>query len=394
MGKSKFVIFPILLILLFVYGVVVGHYQIFPYDELRDLRFFLSQTERNIATDHPQIYDDAQNISKRITINSENDIIQKRDELIRYIWMNDGFPSRFPDNVDLNISPNGYQDMKNLERIDSFTTNMDFGKYEDKLFLNKDSEMNSISYLFTPVVSNKKLIIYHQGHAEQDFLEDKSKITEFLNNDFSVLMFSMPGKGMNNESILEFEKFGKLRLNTHNHFNLIDNEYFHPVKFFLEPIIVSLNYIEQNFDYDEYYMIGISGGGWTTTLSSALDHRISKNYSIAGSFPLYLRSDSSNFGDFEQTVPELYNIASYEELYTMASFGTDRHSVQLFIYNDPCCFQAELYEKFPYGNAIQEKLDVLDGGGKFSVLLDNSTNKHEISDYVLSLILDDMLNKG
>ena len=81
-------------------------------------------------------------------------------------------------------------------------------------------------------------------------------------------------------------------------------------------------------------------------------------------------------------------------MYTLASFGTDRHSVQIFIYNDPCCYQAELYEKFPYGDAIQNKLDMLNGEGKFSVFLDNTTNKHEVSDYALSLILDDILNKS
>ena len=393
MGKSKFVIFPILLILLFVYGVVVGHYQIFPFDELSDLKFFLSQTEPVISPDRPQIYDNAQNISKRITINSENDLIKKRDKLIDYIWMGDGFPSQFPDRVDMNISPNGYQDIKNLERIDSFTINMDFGKYEDKIFLSKDMEMNSISYLFTPTISNKKLVIFHQGHAEQDFLEDKTKISEFLDNGFSVLIFSLRVHGMNNEPILEFERFGKLRLNSHNHFNLIDNEYFHPLKFFVEPIIVSLNYVEQNLDYDNYYMVGLSGGGWTTTLTSALDHRISKNYSIAGSFPLYMKSDRLNFGDYEQSKPELYSIATYEELYIMSSFYTDQRSVQIFIYNDPCCFQAELYEKFPYGSAIQDQLDILGGGGKFSVFLDNSTRVHEISDHALSLVLDDMLNR-
>ena len=393
MGKSRLVIFPTLFILLFVYGVVVGHYQIFPFDELSDLKFFLSQTEPVISPDRPQIYDNAQNISKRITINSENDLIKKRDKLIDYIWMGDGFPSQFPDNVDMNISPNGYQDIKNLERIDSFTINMDFGKYEDKIFLSKDMEMNSISYLFTPTISNKKLVIFHQGHAEQDFLEDKTKISEFLDNGFSVLIFSLPVHGMNNEPILEFERFGKLRLNSHNHFNLIDNEYFHPLKFFVEPIIVSLNYIEQNLDYDNYYMVGLSGGGWTTTLTSALDHRISKNYSIAGSFPLYMKSDRLNFGDYEQSKPELYSIATYEELYIMSSFYTDQRSVQIFIYNDPCCFQAELYEKFPYGNAIQKQLDILGGGGKFSVFLDNSTRVHEISDHALSLVLDDMLNR-
>ena len=107
-----------------------------------------------------------------------------------------------------------------------------------------------------------------------------------------------------------------------------------------------------------------------------------------------MKADPRNFGDYEQTIPELYNIANYEELYTMASFGTDRHSVQFFIYNDPCCYQAELYEKFPYGEAIQDKLDILGGGGKFSVFLDNSTNEHEVSNYVLSLILDDISNKG
>ena len=393
MGKSRLVIFPTLFILLFVYGVVVGHYQIFPFDELSDLKFFLSQTEPVISPDRPQIYDNAQNISKRITINSENDLIKTRDKLIDYIWMGDGFPSQFPDRVDMNISPNGYQDIKNLERIDSFTTNMDFGKYEDKIFLSKDMEMNSISYLFTPTISNKKLVIYHQGHAEQDFLVDKTKISEFLDNGFSVLIFAPPVHGMNNEPILEFERFGKLRLNSHNHFNLIDNEYFHPLKFFVEPIIVSLNYIEQNFDYDDYYMIGLSGGGWTTTLTSALDDRISKNYSIAGSFPFYMKSDRLNFGDYEQSIPELYSIATYEELYIMSSFYTDQRSVQIFIYNDPCCFQAELYEKFPYGNAIQKQLDILGGGGKFSVFLDNSTRVHEISDHALSLVLDDMLNR-
>ena len=357
------------------------------------MKFFLSQTEPSITADRPQIYDKAQNIPKRITINSENDLIKKRDKLIDYIWMGDGFPSQFPDRVDMNISPNGYQDIKNLERIDSFTINMDFGKYEDKIFLSKDMEMNSISYLFTPTISNKKLVIFHQGHAEQDFLVDKTKISEFLDNGFSVLIFSPPVHGMNNEPVLEFERFGKLRLNSHNHFNLIDNEYFHPLKFFVEPIIVSLNYVEQNLDYDNYYMVGLSGGGWTTTLTSALDHRISKNYSIAGSFPLYMKSDRLNFGDYEQTKPELYSIATYEELYIMSSFYTDQHSVQIFIYNDPCCFQAELYEKFPYGDAIQDQLDILGGGGKFSVFLDSSTRVHEVSDHALSLVLDDMLNR-
>ena len=99
-------------------------------------------------------------------------------------------------------------------------------------------------------------------------------------------------------------------------------------------------------------------------------------------------------GNYEQINPNLYRMSNYLELYIMNSFGDDRKLVQLFIYNDPCCFQAELYEKFPYGNAIQDRLEILGGEGKFSVFLDNSANQHEISKHALNLILDDMLNKG
>ena len=137
-------------------------------------------------------------------------------------------------------------------------------------------------------------------------------------------------------------------------------------------------------------MVGISGGGWTTILYSAIDERVSQSYSVAGSYPLHLRYEAKNLGDYEQNNPDIYQISNYLELYIMSSSGNERKLVQLFIYDDPCCFQAELYEKFSYGNTIQDKLEILGNEGKFSVFLDNSTNQHEISDYALNLILDEM----
>ena len=41
----------------------------------------------------------------------------------------------------------------------------------------------------------------------------------------------------------------------------------------------------ENYNFESYYMVGISGGGWTTTLSAAIDDRISKSYSVAGTSP-------------------------------------------------------------------------------------------------------------
>ena len=39
----------------------------------------------------------------------------------------------------------------------------------------------------------------------------------------------------------------------------------------------------------------------------------------------------------------------------MGGYGDDRKFIQIFIYDDPCCFQAEKYEHIPYENIINEK---------------------------------------
>ena len=43
-------------------------------------------------------------------------------------------------------------------------------------------------------------------------------------------------------------------------------------------------------------MIGISGGGWTTTVYPAIDTRISESFSVAGSLPLSLRNTIEDNG--------------------------------------------------------------------------------------------------
>jgi hypothetical protein len=37
-----------------------------------------------------------------------------------------------------------------------------------------------------------------------------------------------------------------------------------PLKFFLKPVAISLNELKRR--YKEIYTVGLSGGGWTTTL--------------------------------------------------------------------------------------------------------------------------------
>ena len=370
------VIIPIIIIA-FSYGVAVGLYEYFPYEGLNQTKkIILNESDKSIITSTDFAKFD---ISSIIRIDVKEDISSKKTSLIQYIWK-DQMPTKLPTSVEENFTDENFNDVKNLKQLDKITIEMEHG-------------VNSIAYFFIPYESNNKLIIYHHGHAG-DFILEKNTITFFLNNGYSVVAFNMPLKGINSQPIIETSDFGPIKFIFHDQFPLLESPNFSPMKYFVEPIALSLNFIEQNYDYDEYYMVGISGGGWTTIIYSAIDQRISQSYSVAGSYPLYLRQEVKNLGDYEQNNPNIYRISNYLELYTMSSFGNDRKLVQLFIYNDPCCFQAELYEKFPYGEIIQNRLEILGGEGKFSVFLDNSTNQHEISDHALGLILDEMLNKG
>ena len=367
------IIIPIIIVVFF-YGVAVGLYEYFPYEGLNQTKkiIFNEGIDEHIITSTSFEKFDASSI---IEIETKKDLNSKRTALINYIWK-DQIPIKLPTNIEEHFIDDTFSDIKNLKRLDKITIEMEHG-------------INSIAYFFTPYESNNKLIIYHHGHAG-DFSLEKNILASFLNNGYSVVGFNMPLIGMNNQPVIETSDFGPIKFISHNQFSLLESPKFSPIKYFVEPITLSLNYIDENYDFDSYYMVGLSGGGWITVLYSAIDERISESYSVAGSYPLHLRHETKNIGDYEQFNLNIYRISNYLELYTMSSFGDNRKLVQLFIYNDPCCFQAELYDKFPYGNAIQDKLAILGDQGKFSVFLDSSTNQHEISDYALGLILDDM----
>ena len=131
-------------------------------------------------------------------------------------------------------------------------------------------------------------------------------------------------------------------------------------------------------------MIGISGGGWTTTVCAAVDTRIKHSYPVAGTLPFYLRSDSQrDWGDYEQTLPDLYNIANYLELYVLGAFGKGRAQIQLLNKYDSCCFAGIKYRT--YEHTMKEMMRSL-GRGKFEIFLDDSHKDHKISDESLQVV--------
>jgi hypothetical protein len=68
-------------------------------------------------------------------------------------------------------------------------------------------------------------------------------------------------------------------------------------------------------------MLGLSGGGWTTTIYSAIDKRITQSFEVAGSIPIPYRINFSDVGDREQNFDEFYTSFNYSTLYTLAASG-------------------------------------------------------------------------
>ncbi|MHC4618849.1 MAG: hypothetical protein ACYTEQ_13980 [Planctomycetota bacterium] len=307
-------------------------------------------------------------VNSLIHVGGAADIAAKRRALIRYIWGGRGFPGEKPPaEVKKNIKDERYAELfnANLRQIDRITVGMDY-------------EVESIIFHFIPKESNDKLMIYHQGHRG-DFILGIDAIRAFLEKGYSVMGISMPLLGMNNKPVVNLERFGKFHVTKHEHLKLLKN----PIRFFVEPVAVAINYAGK-FKYDEVNMTGISGGGWTTTLCAAVDTRIKHSYPVAGSLPVYLRSDSQrDWGDYEQTLPELYHIANYLELYVMGSYGNGRRQVQILNKYDSCCFAGIKYRT--YEKVVTDIVAGL-GKGRFEVFLDDTHKEHKISEEALKVV--------
>ena len=323
-------------------------------------------------------------LNKIISIHNATEATDKRAALASFIWGPNGLPKDLPAKVEPGIQDDRYSDLSNLKQIDRLTINMEWG-------------LASTVYHFIPAQGNGKLLVYHGGH-DGDFIIAKELIDFFLKNNFSVIALSMPLETPNNRPVVDLEGIGKIQLTFHEQIKFLKMKAGHPVQLFLTPITVALNHV-QPLGYTSAYMTGVSGGGWTTTMYSAVDPRITRSYPVAGSLPLHLREDkkrsntahrAADWGDYDQTIPELYAVANYLDLYILSSAGEHRKQLQILNKYDPCCLAGESFRT--YEGVINDRVKSLGGGGTFAVYLDTKNTHHAISRTALGVILNDINN--
>lgn len=320
----------------------------------------------------------------RITVQSSSDVSTLREAVVRYLWGFEGFPAdKLPTSVELNV-PSPVGGLDGLQRVDLIRIVM-------------EAREEVVAHHFIPAEPNHRLVIVHQGHACT--LDDRSDeagldrglqrtIAALLRNGYSVLGMYMP-------------RFAPDRCVAGHSLMAGIQTLGSPLKFFLEGVAVSLNYLKTQSRRDrfpwyvEFDMTGLSGGGWTTVVYAAIDPTIQLSFPVAGSLPLYMRRMLG--GDFEQVHPPFYRLAGYPDLYVMGSYGFGRRQIQVFNRYDSCCFGEAQHNWLVVGDSwegalrkyearVQGTLHSL-GAGSFDVKIDDSATHHQISDATIADVI-------
>ncbi len=362
-----------LLVLLFSVILVISWIYLAKNDV--ELRLF---EEQRLALDLKEEFDPyylQTDVSKLIRIDSLQKLRKTRKRLVEFLWGASALPSLLPKDVYRDHKDSRLEGIENLSRIDLLSVEMGHD------FLSK-------IYHFIPEISNGKVVLYHQGHSG-GFILGKKVIAEFIKSGYSVVGFSMPLRGMNSQPDILLERFGWFKFENHVEMSVLLPKSGHALQFFVEPVIQTINYLEQRFNYSLLAMVGLSGGGWTTTVVAAIDPRIKASFSVAGGVPMYLRTRNDNdWGSWEETVPQFYSIANYLELYILGAVGPGRIQWQIFNLFDPCCYSG--YKSKTFGNVVSSLVKKF-GEGKFNLYIDDTHYEHEVSKHVVKRIEEELL---
>ncbi len=297
-----------------------------------------------------------------ILIDTNNDLEKKlletRNNIIKFLWKNEQFPSHIPQSIETNIEDETLYNLGHVKQIDKFTVDMKYG-------------VNSLIFLIHPEIqSHDELIIYHNGH--EPFLhgayEGKNTVRFFLEKGYPVLFVSMPLFGFNSNPtvIVDGEP---ILLENHRYFKFIESEEFNPLSYFFEPIAVTLNFLDKEYKFKKYHIMGVSGGGWTSSVYPAIDQRISTSFSVAGGVPLdyYSSQDKSDWEPYQFS-----SVASYYDIYALNTLD-GRTFVQIYNSHDPCCWGQG--QDFGFVGLVKEKVSKLENSHYDVKLVENNVHK-------------------
>lgn len=222
-----------------------------------------------------------------------------------------------------------------------------------------------------PRRGNGALVIYFHGYAGT-FEMHAGHLKRLVAAGYGVLAYNYPGYGK-----------GTLPRDYALQRFLTAEPY--PLRIVAEPVVMGLNRLLDDGDYDRAHMLGFSAGGWLTSLIAAADPRIESSVAVAGVYPLYLHEGLDRQPPAEHFFAPLNAAAGYPDLFVMAAAGPGRGQLQIFNRYDRCCYRNR--KGMLYEAAVQDAVAEIGLGGRFRVWIDESHPHHHISDDAMDVVM-------
>ncbi|MFM9985653.1 MAG: hypothetical protein ACKVOK_10505, partial [Flavobacteriales bacterium] len=262
-------------------------------------------------------------------------------------------------------------------------------------------EYSTAYYFVSKKKSSGRVVLLHQGHYSRGTDRPYRK-SSLINRDFIRLLYALLSEGTDVALILMPNSdpcFGTLESKHACFWNSIVTTG-SPLKVFLTPAASMMAYLSdrtatKDRAYEQFSMIGLSGGGFISTIYSAIDKRIKTSISVApGMMPFYLYGTNpiATLFDLDLSNKYVFNKANPQDYYAMASYGSGRNHFEVWLKNDEggsngmsffygnqpnhiCNGQSNRYKhSISYdsaGKEVQDKVSkILGGKGKFEIIID------------------------
>jgi len=358
----------------------------------------------------PSSFDD-----RYTTLATEAEVVAERQTLIEIIWPSGALPTSMPVVTRRTAAEVGAAIPSSLDNLDdSNVLKLDFPTL-NPMPPNGTNGGDGMAYLLSPLEAPRhRVVVLNTGHTYTfDEAEDgsgmRNVVQALLTENYSVLLVYMPhftpsdrtalDPGTGDHNLMFADGMGGSGVG--------DPTDARNYRYFFEPTILSINFLVSEAapggPFSDIALAGLSGGGWTTTMVSAIDTRPRLSISVAGIGPSY--TEKAETMDAEQAVRSRLGIG-YADLGVMGADGTAvggelRRQTQVINRRDGCCFGQSKSQYDDHGGQIGDwqssarlgELNVrgalfgLGSAGRWRLEIDEMADHHMVSANILHDVL-------